>query len=370
MALKYTSVTGFATDLGLLKRVPSIINGVSSDEQVGQGTAANTTYYLDQLGVISSTITLLANDVAMTQTTDYTFDSDSSLITLTAAGVTSASGKSLTARYQYLQGDGTLTENYVTTLLTRMEYEVEKMTDTVFADQTAVNPVYDAQVDEYHPGKGYTDDLYNTNQYPLVKLSTTVAQNYSGSGTSLVVTSSSGFPASGYLSIDGGYKVYYSAKSGNTLTVTPITASTISGGTAVRGEVVEVCTSPGGTTPVWTVLTGDTQYNIDYDTGQVQLLNNWYVQDIWGLSLPPDGISNRFRASYQQAYHYPSQDCAIPTEVPQVIYNLAAHELSLKAVLKSNFSQANNFNPTALRQMLEDIMARVKEYKSMRVGRA
>ena len=91
--LRYTST------LQLAKAIFSAEDGIDWEpgqsrtlETVGTGDNSNDTFYLDQKNIISGTLSLAygateSSITALTETTDYTIDLETGIITLTAGGV-------------------------------------------------------------------------------------------------------------------------------------------------------------------------------------------------------------------------------------------------------------------------------------------
>ena len=369
MALKYSTIAEFVKYIGFYKRVPSAGSNTQDLEEVGTGNTVTAGFYLKNFGVISSTLVLTTtDDTTLVVTTDYTFDSLTSKITLTTAGKTALAKLGLRAAYGYIQEGVNLSETDVEDMLERIESEVDESVGTVFADQTTALPSYTELSNELHMGHGHVDDYYRTYYFPLIELSTTTNGAFTTGSTALTLADASGFPNSGVINV-GGNKVTYTAKSSDTLTVSTSTP-TIGDGSVARGEIIEVSVSPAGVTPVWTVLTANTDYSLDFDTGALQVLDDYYVRDIGGLTRPPNGVMNRLRASYFSAWHPVGRVASIPKEINKLVYKMAAFELSDSAILKANASNLENFSPTVLSRIRGEIEKTLNKYKSILVGRS
>lgn len=367
-SLRYTSVTDFWKRLGISLHTLDFDTGQTATwETVGTGDGSNASFYLDQMGVNEDVLSLRrsSDSAALTVTTHYTFDSDRSSITLTGAGVTYLSTANLQGAYEYNSLGKYLRYNLTADLLESAEDSIDDMTNMTFADQSASYPNYTKVVNELLPGRGEVSNLYHLNYGPIVKLSTTVNGAYTTGSASLTLTSAAGFPSTATIYI-GGNKVTYTAKSGNVLTV-PITTPSIADGAVVRGDVIEVSLDPAGVTTSFTVLTPDVDYSLDYDTGELQLLDDYYVQNLYGLVRPADGIKDRIRVNYMTAWHEVGQDCEIPVEIKDAVYKLTASRLTDMNILKSNVNVSENFSPVTLRDVNSRLSESLNRYKKIRV---
>lgn len=368
MALRYTTVGEFWKFMGYNESVMDFQAGNEpSRETVAASPVPAGDYYLDQLAVNEDTLVLYAGSTALTITTHYTFDSDTSKVTITAAGATALSGEALTAEYEYCSLGKNLSYNESERLLQSAEDKLHRDVGTVFADESVSSPDYLAVSDEFQKGKGYRYVHYSTVYRPLVNLSTTVNGAYTTGGSEITLADGSGFPASATINI-GGNKVSYTSRSGNVLTV-PTTTPSIADGAVVRGEVVEVSTAASGTTPSFIVLTPDTDYAIDYVTGEVQLQDSYYYDsDTLSTSVvdtPQFGTQNRFRITYLTAWYEPGQDISIPDDIREIVYHFAALRLLNRTILKSNTGQRDNFSPGVLQQMRDFIDNAMVPYRNI-----
>jgi hypothetical protein len=365
MAVKYTTVQKFWKFMGLNESVMDFQPGnTPSRETVASSPVTEGDYYLDQLGVNEDTLKLYAGSTQLTITTDYTFDSDTSKVSITAAGETALSGEDLTAEYEYNQLGKDLNYNETTRLLEQAEARLESETNAVFADQSASSPSYLQITSESDTGKGCIDNTYQVDNWPVVKLQTTVDGDYTTGSATLSLVDASGFPSSGTIYI-GGNKVTYTAKSTNDLTV-PTSTPSISDGATVRGEIVEVSTSPSGSDPTFAVLSPDSDYSIDYDTGRIQLMDEYYFQTDTSFEKPSDGVQDRLRFYYQHAWHEPGQDAEIPNEIEEIVYNMAGVQLLNRTILKANSGQRDNFGPGNMQQLKDTVESGLMRYRILK----
>jgi hypothetical protein len=363
MTLKYTTVTEFLRRYKLLSYIMNFQPGDTPAKELVQSTPVTAgTYYLDHLGVISTSLKLYANTTLLTLTTHYTFDSDTSAITITSAGATALTGVSLNAEYSYCKFENELRESDVENLLESSEQFFETETNQVFS--TVSDPQYTQIVNEtrIHASNNISvKTSYNTKHYPLINLQTTTNGAFTLTDTTLTLLDATGFPDSGVIYVDGN-KVTYSSRTGNDLTV-PNTTPSIASGSVVLSHVIEISTESQGSEPSWTVLTPDTKYEIHYDVGFIKLLSSAFFNQVTvnNIDIFPSNV--RVRVSYYHAWHKPDQDPIIPTDVVDTIYMIAASKLAKRNI---RASQANgvDFDPNALNVDQTAIDAIIQRYST------
>lgn len=362
MALKYVTVRDFWEFLNINESVTAFEPGQKPQkETVASSPVVAGAYTLANMGVNSDSLKLYAADTELTIDTHYTFDSNTSRVTITSTGATALTNNDLEAEYDYNQIGNGLNYNKSVAILEQAENYIDTNCNCVFADQTDTDPSYKKIVDEYQPGKGIYDNIYQVLWNPVVKFQTTVASDYTTGGTTITLTTATGLPSSGTLYI-GGYKVSFTSKSSNTLTV-PASTPSISAGSVVRGEVVEISVSPNGVEPQYIVLSPGGDYSIDYDTGSIQLLENYYnLEDTW-LDKPQDGVMDRFRVSYMHAYHDVGQDAYIPKDIQEAILMHASRHTVQKTILKSLVAGKENPNYQSYGFSKTDIDEILRQYR-------
>jgi hypothetical protein len=374
MALRYTTVQGFWKFMGINESIMSFQpGGKPCRETVASSPVGAGDYYLDQLGANEDTLKLYAGSTQLTETTHYTFDSDTSKVTITSTGETALDGEDLTAEYEYSQMGGALNYNETVRILQSSEDRLHREVGTVFADQSVDSPEYLQVVNEQKVGGGLKYVHYDTDYYPIIKLQTTTDGDYTTGGVEIDLVDASGLPSSGTIYI-GGNKVEYSNRSGNTLTI-PSSTPSISNGAVVRGEVVEVDTSASGTAQSFIVVTPGSGYEIDYETGKVQLQDSYYTYNDSSIipentGHPPMGVDNRVRLSYMTAWREPSRDATIPEEIEEIVYNMAGRNLLQRTILKANTGQRDNFSPGVLQQMTDYVENQLIKYRQINARNA
>ena len=374
MVLRYSTVQEFWKFMGINNSILDYQPGNVTDgaitnlkEMVKSSPVSAGTYYLKQKGINEDTLVLYAGDTALTITTDYTFDSDTGAVTITSTGATALIGEGLEAVYEYCNFGKDLTYNETERLLQQAENRLHREVGNVFADQSSSTPAYTKIVGEGKKGGGTRYVHYNTNYYPLIKLQTTVNGNYTTGGTEITLTNASGFPTSGTIYI-GGNKVAYTSRSSNVLTI-PSTTPSIDDGSVVRGEVVEVSTVGSGSAKSFIVLTPDTDYSIDYETGEVQLEDTYYhtadntVINTDGYNSPKYGGEDRVRLTYMTAWREPGQDAEVPEQITELVYSMAGVQLLNRTLLKANTGQRDNFSPGMNQQLKDYVENELYQYR-------
>jgi hypothetical protein len=364
---QYSTPLSLCKHIGIVATIPSLTS--NTKENVGTGDDSNATFWLDKLGVIEDTYNLYygtseADATALTETTHYTIDLDTSKITLTAAGIALVSTNNIYAAYSYNTLE--LLNSEMLRALNAAEDKVNKVTEQVFADATDTNPAYRKITNEmiqghYNPYDKVFDCFFN----PLVDFETTVNGAYTTGGTEIVLTTAIGLPESGTLYI-GGNKVAYTGKSTNTLTI-PATTPSIADGAVVRAEVIELSMEPEGNDPSYTVLTPNTDYKVDFMQGRVKLLANAY----WGEIEAEDRLypSNYLvRVNYMQAWREDGKDPEIPDEIEEVVNMIASKKFVQRMIKKAHTTGMNDFNPSALDSGNDEIERILSYYKPLNVG--
>lgn len=364
---EYSTPLSLSNFMVLTRTIPN--HKDNAREIVGTGNSSKTIFWLDNLGVIENTYVFSygadeENLTTLAETTHYTLDLALSKLTLTASGVTAVASNIIWGEYKY-NSAGVLNAELIKQL-NAAENKVIRDTEQTFANGTATNPLYKKVADE--PIKGHLNPslkVYDLFWTPLVKLQTTVNGAFTLGGTTLTLTSGTGFPNTGTIYI-GGNKVSYTAKSTNDLTV-PNTTPTIADGATVRGEVVELSTVPEGTTPSYSVLDPDTEYEVDYDQGRFKPLQNAYFGEVSSTDrvYPTNYL---LRVTYMHAWHDLQAAPSIPDEIEWVVNAIAARKLMGSIVAKAHTLGLNEFNPSLLNVDRAAIQEVLDEYATLNVS--
>lgn len=296
----------------------------NAKENVGTGNGSNTLFYLDYGHVIASSYTLYygaseSAAVALTEATHYTLNKDTGVITLTGAGVTLVSTNNIYAAYSYCLIE--LTDTFLQEVLDRAESEVKKRTNNNWADGTSATPAYIQVTGEKHSGKGKFDRDYYADNFPIPDVSASVSGTaVTTSDTTIYVDSTSGFPSSGTITIESD-KITYAGKTTTTFTGCAGVDADHAVDKTVRPWAVEISTTDSGTSPTWTVLEEDVDYDIDFMTGKVHLYKTDYDLTYYALRYPPVMIPNRFKITYVWGHD------TIPDDVKRLVLMIAVKDM-------------------------------------------
>ena len=350
MTSTYASPDELAKFMQLENKIPdpTIIGGSRSKEVLASGNGS-ATVYTDHAFLIDNTITLEQgsdeNDPGTTlvNPTHFTVDLDLGKVTFTAAGTSSIGSETVYATYSYSKVGVSNTQ--MQEALDRAQSEIDEDLDNHFADGSTASPDYIQVTNEKHDGKGRFDRNYYPRNYPLPDVSTTSGETAGpGSGTTIYVSSSDGFPNTGVFLL-GDQKVEYTGKQGVAGTAfdagTTLTG-TVAANTEVVPYVVEVSTTPSGSTPVWQTLTKDIQFDIDLDTGRVQLARDFNGLTNFDFNDPPRLIANRVRVSYIWGHSTVFED------IKRLTLMIASKDI-LHSVVRSSMGKGiSDFNPETI----------------------
>lgn len=336
--LNYSTPLMLTNILGLTHDVPTWdVGATPTNEAVGTGDSSATQYFLDHQNVISDTYTLYANAVAMTETTDYTLDTDTGEITLTAAGVTLLSTNALTAKYKYIDTPA-LKTSYIITVLGRAEKEVDNLVNSTFTDGTATNPGYPVKT-EIKPTEGLWTDRWITEEKPLKDITSTLLSDITDSDSTLAVASGDGdkFPTSGSIII-GSEVIAYTGISTDTFTGLTrgslgTTAAAHTAADDIHTTIVFISDTTEGTDETFTIQPWDTNIFADAD-GLV-----YRYKDASPTALSRAGVANRIKIIYYYGYD------AVPKDITRLTLLLAKRQLMQDNISKAIVAGRNEFRP-------------------------
>lgn len=364
MALKYTSEVLFNRFLQADEDVPSFVSGSApSLENVGTGDSSETHFYFDQKNIIKDSETIYTGSTVeagatttLTRTTHYSIDFDKAKLTLTTSGVASVASTSIFTTYSYNRF-GTRNE-LITEALERAEKEVDNSLHLVLYDGTAATPDFGIVTDEVHEGQGGNNRVYNTWYYPINPMITTASGAISSGATTVTVVSTNGFPSSGYFGVEND-KVTYTSKSSTVFSGCSGLDSDHVTSSPVTSFVVERALDDEGNSPNYTVMDYLSQYEIDFDSGEIKIANS----SIAGTVLldnfqPPIGVWDRVRFSYQYGYD------EIYGDVIRLVHLIAAKELYSGQVLNVLGRGKDGFSSEGIISVSEEIDKLKKRYKA------
>jgi hypothetical protein len=324
MVASYATVTDLCRFMNILGNVPdlTIIGSDRTKELVGTGSTAVSRYFLDYPNVISITelnygTTESESNTALTSG-DYILTQDDGKIILGSTAVTAIGTKNIYAAYTYNKLG--LSNTQLQDALDRAQDEIDEDTGTHFALSTDATPDYSQVTNELHDGLGHYNRDYFLQFYPIPSFTITTSSGVTTASTSIPVSSTNGFPSSGYLAIETD-KVTYTGKTSTAFTGCSIGATHASGST-IYPIVIEISNTEQGTTPVWQVLTENDQYDIDRETGRITISGDFYQPTTYyANSVPAKGVPNRFRATYLYGYD------TIKNDIKRATLMIAAKDL-------------------------------------------
>lgn len=363
MALKYVTTLDFANVLNIKKDIPGWEVGVNpSPELVGTGDGTATIFYLDQNNIISNTQSLFYGATSsvttpLVESTHYAIELDKGKITLNTAGTTAVGTSNIYGEYSY--PSLSLSDSYIQTVLERAESKVDNDADTVFADGTTATPSYLQQSNEKQEGKGGSNRDYYSNKYPIVNLSTELSATAATSATTYFVDSTKGFATAGIFGISSD-KITYTGKNPTAFTGCTGAIAAHDSGSDVLSYVVEISSSAGGTTPSWAILQKDIDFDLNPDSGRINLFRSDNILSSSTTSYPPQHTKNRFRMSYLSGWN------TIPNLIKRAVLIAAKHMLVNDTMSRSLIQGRDEFRPSIIdaeKREYDDIIARYESTK-------
>jgi len=317
---------------------------------------ANEIVYLDNGKLIEDTLTLTYGGTAttgtLTETTHYTVVEDKSQITLTTQGATSIGTSTLLAEYKY---NKYVFSSEVTALISRMSQQIDNETMKTF-----VSPALITQ--ELNQGAGRFQRLYRGRVLPVYAVETALSTAIAATTTtSIQLSDSTGLEAGDYISINKEAMLIDSVTDSNNIVVSrgkfSTTATTHSSDDAVVNYVVEISNSQVGGTPTWQFLEYKDDWELDSDTGAVQLLhiNAEDIDDLGQDVFPPRYVFDRVRLTYKYGM------ASVPDDVKHLCVLMVARELMTRQVARSTGEGADGFSPdnlTALNDQIDKLLAK------------
>ena len=288
--------------LQLTQQVPDFDNGSTTKETVdASGTlASGSKIYLNNTKIIDSSYNFyygadVDNITLLTETTHYTFDKDIGEITLTTAGATAIGANSVFSDYKFsLQ----LKDSYVQDLINSSEKIIDETIEQTFNGVTLVD-------NEERVGKGIHKRLYRPRNLMPIVIQNQLDGALDDSTTTVILDDTTGLEVGEYLTIESEVVLIGSIDSSTNLTVTRgskgSTAVTHADNTFVINYVISISNTVVGSTPVFAILNYKTEFDIDSDTGGVQLLHidgydaNQFTNGLY----PLHGVFNRIRINYK-----------------------------------------------------------------------
>lgn len=352
--LSTTDETEYATTeelnrfMHMLEQIPELPNegNTRSLENFGTGDNSTTRFYLDKAYVIDGTIAIYHGATeaaalaasALTEVTDFSVDLEFGIVTLTSAGVTAVGTDKMYAQYSF--NNLNISDEYLQDALNRAAESFEGSTHARWTDGTDATPNYIQVTNEKHTGKGKFDRDYYTIRFPLPDVSTALNGAVAADDTTITVDSTAGFPSSGSLQIEDD-KIDYTGKTSTTFTgCTSVEAH--DDNDSVSPYVFELSTTEAGSSPTWTILQPNTDYDLDRDSGRVHIYRDDVNLDVFNTTSPQWMLPNRFRASYIAGYE------TIPVDIKRAVLMIAAKDVLHTAVRSAHTAGKNDFNPAMI----------------------
>jgi hypothetical protein len=248
--------------------------------------------------------------------------------------------------------------------LDRAQVQIESETDTKWVDGSTATPAYGAILDEKHDGKGLYDRSYFLEKFPIPALGAVVTGTaVVAADTTIYVDSTNGFPSSGVLGLESD-KIVYTGKSGSAFTGCSGVLSAHGTAKYARPYVIEASSTEPGSEPVFVPLIEDLEFDIDKDTGRVEILKVDWTGDAYSTYNIPRLVPNRFRASYLYGYS------TIPSDMTKLCLLIASRDLMKSAVRKAHALGQNSFNPELINVddvEIDNLLQHFKHFKSANV---
>jgi hypothetical protein len=338
---EYITPLSVIEDLEIDLRIPNYPTDTTLEVVDESGTlTTGSKVYLNNSKIIKGSINLVTGTTPSSTTeliedTDYTVDYTKSEITFTAAGIVKIGVKKVFAEYVYnLFVKSQTVENMI------------KSTSKFIANQVRQSFASPTQVlREELIGQGAFNRLYHPIKRPVYVRVLTLTDNVLSSDISLKVNSSAGIAVGDYLTIDREVVLVTEVTDGVTLQVQrgllSSTAMAYSSGLELVNVVVEISNTPLPATATFKPLKFRADWNIDNDTGAIQLLHVNAVDrsDMAQTVYPPHRIQNRVRLSYKYGW------TSVPEDVKRLAFLIVASELRNMNILRSHISGIDGFQP-------------------------
>lgn len=363
MTNRYATVTQFGEFTNTIRSTLDRDEGTFL-EVLGVGDNSKSMFILKQKGAILSSLILfygsseqsaLDDNQTLTLTTHYTV-SDEGVVTLTSAGKTLLDTNNLYAEYYFFSEE--YNNNMVQRVLDTGAALVDEYCNTTWQDTSIATPEYTQTLNKTYTGKGLNNRYYFLDSHPLPNVSTTLDGAVSQSDNTITVTSTTGFPSSGVLEVDG-LKLEYTGKDSTTFTGVSGVSRDVDTGLTILPYCFEASNTPDGYEPVWTVLKQDSDYYFDKDNGRVYLSKTTpYTSGTLYFDLAPEkGVPMRFRGSFI------SGSGSIPEPITQATIMIAQRLLTSSTIASATMKGVDGFSPRANDVLNQDIKMLLKEYR-------
>jgi len=344
----YATSSQFAQIIGIKIDVPSWeVGKTPENESVGQGDSSTKVFYLNHKNILDSSYTLFYGDDStatdeLTDTTDYSIESDTGIITLTDDGVIKVVAKKIYAKYSYTKNG--MQNTYLVEVLNRAESKVDNETNTTFTDGTATNPSYPSET-EIQSSPGYFREQIIAEQKPLIDVTATISGAMTISAATVDLTTGSGttFPSSGNVIVDSEV-VSYTGITTDQLTgvsrgVLGTTSAAHSDLAPIHSTILFVSNTQEGTAVDYTVQPWNT-YMHATETG----LFYTYNQSVFNTSQFPNRLTRQDVADRVKMIYYYGYD-TIPADITRLTLIFAKEMLLKDSIGSSLIAGRDEFSP-------------------------
>lgn len=344
-------------DLEIDISVPNYPSDTTLEVVDSSGTiTSNKKLYLDNSKVIKGSITLYYgsdpdNVTKFDPDLDFEVDYNKSEIVLTALGYAKVGSSNVYAEYKY---NAYIKSQTVENLICSTSKFIDNQLRQTFNSPSTV-------LRESLIGQGPFNRLYRPIKRPvyvkILKLSVACTE----SDDTLTVNSTEGIGVSDYLTINKEVVMVATVTDSTTLVVVRGSLGTTAVSHSIDDElvnvVVEISNTPLPGKPEFKPLRFRSDWNIDSDTGAIQLLHINAVDrsDMAQTVFPPQRIFNRVRLTYKYGWS------SIPKDIKRLTFLIVASELRNTNILKAHTGGLDSFQPmgqSAINDMIQKIKNR------------
>ena len=367
----YATASQFAQIIGIKVDVPSWEAGKTPEnESVGQGDSSETIFYLNHKNILDGSYTLFYGTAAtttdeLTDTTHYSIEADTGIITLTSDGVTELATKKIYAKYSYTKNG--MENDYLVEVLNRAEAKVDNETNTTFTDGTATNPAYPSET-EIQSSPGYFREQIIAEEKPLIDIVTTLDGALAIDAETVPLTTGNGanYPATGSIIIDSEVITYTGITTDNLTGCTrgamDTTAATHDDLAPIHSTILFLSNTQEGTSVDYTIQPWGT-YMHATETG----LFYSYNQSVFNTSQFPNRLTKQDVADRVKLIYYYGYD-TIPADITRLTL-IFAKEMLLKDTIGSSLIQGRDgFQPGVMDTDSKETDSIINSYIVMSMG--
>ena len=329
------------------KKIPAFVSGSTPSKEVVDETGtltANSIVYLDFNKIIDNTLNLYYGtsgtaSVVLTEGTHYTVDLDNAKITITSSGATLIGSNSVFAEYQY---NDFVEDSLVADMVERAQEQIEEECNRRFGTPTLIER-------EEQTGRGAYDRIYRPKKLPVVVAKTQLTSDITTATTVVLVDDTSGFEVGDILTLNQETLQINAIPSGTSFEVTRGHFGTADIASHSEDDwminvVVEISNTEMGSTPNWSTLDYRDDFDVDSNTGAIQLLhiNANERDDLSQDVFPVFKVFNRVRITYKYGA------TSVPKDIQKAIILTVARDLIDSALTKSIPEGIDGFAPEAI----------------------